>query len=1343
VNAKAPLTLEAPHDLTTLPCSQSQKRFWFESQLHPENAGLNVAVRWRLEGDVSNAHLEQAWRLIIARHQTLRTYFATVDGEPRQVVLPAVPFHVPSIDLTGLADAAATAEAERIASLEARRTFDITQAPLLRVTHIRVRANLSMLLITAHHAVCDGWSIGVLAREMGEIYGAIAAGENPSPAPLERDYTDYVEWERRWQIASTEASGGREEVARRLAGFEPLEIVPDMPRPSIQTANGEIVSRLLDRNLTGALADLGRSNGCTLFMVAYAALLVLLQRYSGQSDIVIGTQIAGREEVEFERLVGTFINTVALRTDVAGDPTFVDLLERASDTVSDAFEFRHVPLEELVEIVNPQRDLSRNALFSVNFVYQRSFIQNQTYGPFRLVDMPSRSAGPICDVNFFMVERPEGWRLSCEFNTDLYRHETIARMLDRLVLLFSAVATDAARHISELPMMSDEERDRVVALGAGERTAYERDATVEAVFAARAAASPDAVAVADAKTTLTYSEVDRRANRLAALLRASGVKPGSAVGIALERSADIAVVLLGILRAGAVYVPLDPAWPNERIAFIVEDAAVERVLTQRSLRDRLPEDRIPIVEWEDIVSALIEGPADAPASARGADDVAYVMYTSGSSGRPKGVAVTHRGIVRLVRNTNYAALDPTDATLQHSPLAFDASTFEIWGPLLNGGRLAVAPPGLLSGADLERALSTLGVTTLWLTAAMFREMMESGHVAFERLRRLLVGGDVVSPQHAKRFLERYRPCTLINGYGPTENTTFSCCYPVASADEIGESVPIGRPIANSQAYVLDERMHPVPFGVVGELCVGGDGLALGYLHLPELTAERFVADPFAGPAARLYRTGDRVRQREDGVIEFLGRIDDQVKIRGYRVEPREIESALADHPEIADAVAVVGSNPGGDKTIWAYVVPREDTSVDAERLRAWLGERLPVFMLPSAIVTMPLLPLSANGKVDRRALPTPVRAAVAHDAAFRNETEATVAELLCELLATDHVARDVDIFSLGFHSLLAVRLAARVQQRFGVALGLRALFERPTVAAIAAQIGSTGNGTVAATAPPIVELNGQGALPPLWFFHGDLFAEGLYAHRLAAALGSDQPIRLVAPHGTAGLSLPPTIEGMALDYAERVREVQPNGPYRLGGFCASGLVAYELARILRARGETVERLVLVNSSPMPSKRIPFIDKLVQRFGLDARLAPRVRDRACYNLARAHAAAVATPLQALRATLKILSSFISRSHGTPKAQIPQPFEKRRGVRETEVSYSHVVAAFTYHPKPSKGEITLIWGEDQPALFRDPTMGWGSVTGPVSVLSMSGGHIAALDERIGELAGVMKTALRERT
>jgi amino acid adenylation domain-containing protein len=1332
---------EAPaeplHGRSLFPCSQSQKRFWFESQLHPDNPGLNVAVRWRLDGEVCDAHLEEAWRIIIERHQTLRTTFTTIEGEPYQVVQPSIPFQIPIVDLTALDEEDTWAEAERVASLEARRTFDISVAPLIRVTHVRVRSNVSMILVTAHHAVCDGWSVGVLAREMGEICAALQAGRPPALPGLSVTYADYAAWEREWLSASTALA--RAEFAERLRDFEQFEILPDKARPPVQTANGDIASVLLDRELTETLKELARANNCTLFMTAYAALLVLLYRYSGATDIALGTQIAGRDEVEFEHLVGTFINTVALRTDVSGDPTFQELLARACDTVTDALELHYVPLEELVEIVNPKRDLSRNALFSINFVFQRSFIKNEAYGAFRLVDLPSRSAGPICDLNFFMVERPEGWRVSCEFNTDLYRRWTVERMLDRFVGLLRAVTLEAARPISALPLMSDEERGRVVGLGAGKPTSYERTSTVHEVFARQAARTPDAIAVADDALTLSYAELERRSNQLARYLRAAGIDKEAAVGVALERSADVPVVLLAVLKAGAVYVPLETSYPPERLAFIVQDAGVRAIVTQRSMRERLPSGSAMIVDLEEEASRIAaerNDPLDASVRAEG---LAYIMYTSGSTGRPKGVAVAHRAILRLVRFTDYVDLGPDDTILQYAPLAFDAATFEIWGALLNGGRLAIPRPGLPTLAELDRALETFGVTTLWLTASLFREFVEGRPRAFGRLRRLLAGGDVVSPLHAKRFIEAFPNCRLINGYGPTENTTFSCCYVVPSIDAIGESVPLGRPIANSSAYVLDSRLQPVPFGVIGELCVGGDGLARGYVNLPELTAERFVPNPFSGdPDDRLYRTGDRARQREDGVIEFIGRFDDQVKIRGFRIEPHEIESALSLHPDIADTVVAVGFEPSGDKAIWAYVVPRGAAEkFDVNGIRTWLSQKLPAFMLPSAVVALPALPLSANGKVDRNALPAPVERRPAEFTAYRGATEARLAEIIGELLGLDRLERDVDIFALGFHSLLALRLAARVQQEFNAELRLRALFEQPTVAGIAAQIDDASLHEAAAPGP-IVTLNAAGTRTPWIFFHGDLFADGLYSRKLAAALGSDQPVHTVATHGTAGLPLLPTIEEMARDYAARVRAVQPEGPYRLGGFCASGLAAYELARVLRSQGEVIERLVIINSSPMPKRRIPLFDALIRRFGLDTRLEPGVRDRICYNLARLHAAAVKGPAATARVASKMLTWSTSRSQ-LMTVKEPQPFEKRRGLRETENSFAHVVAAFTYHPKPYDGDVTLIWSEDQSMLFDDPTMGWGEVAGHVAVVPMSGGHIAALSERVEDLARAARVAL----
>jgi amino acid adenylation domain-containing protein len=1325
----------------SFPCSQSQKRFWFEAQLHPDNPGLNVAVRWRLEGEVSHAHLEEAWNIIIQRHATLRSFFTTVNGEPHQVVEPAVDFTIPLVDLTALGDAEAVAEAERVASLEAQRTFDITKAPLIRVMHVRERDNVSMILVTVHHTACDGWSIGVLAQEMGEACADLAAGRTPALPALPVTYADYIAWEAQAMNESRVLGSVPSAVASKLVNFQPFEILPDKPRPPVQTPNGEIVSALLERSLTDRLADVARANGSTLFMTAYAVLLVLLHRYSGQTDIVIGTQIAGREEVEFEPLVGTFINTIALRTDVSGDPPFTELLERARDTVTDALELRHLPLEELVEIVNPKRDLSRNALFSINFVYQRSFIENQTYGKFKLIDLPSRSAGPICDLNFFMVERPDGWRLSCEFNTDLYRRQTVEGMLDRFVRLMRAVVEDASRAISSFPILSEEERRRIIALGTGGSTSHGCDRTVHDIFSEEAARHPQAIAVVDEAAELTYEQLDRRSNQLSRFLVAAGIGPQTTVGVALERSLDVPVALLAILKTGATYVPLDASYPRERLAFVIQDAGVQIVLTERSLRDRLPNSGIPLIDLAETASALASLDDGAVDPAGRANSPAYIMYTSGSTGRPKGVTVPHRAIARLVRETNYVDIRADDTVLQYAPLAFDASTFEIWAPLLNGGRLAMARAGTLSLAELDRALARFSVTTLWLTAALFREAVEAKLTSFAGLRRLLAGGDVVSPVHAKRFLEAFPNCTLINGYGPTENTTFSCCYVVPSPDAIEKGVPIGRPISNSSAYVLDDRLELVPLGVVGELCVGGDGLADGYLNLPELTAERFVPDPVSGdPAARLYRTGDQVRQRDDGVIEFLGRIDGQVKVRGYRIELRELDAVLLSHPSVADAVSIA-TDRSGDKSIVAYVVPRDIApgELDTAALRAWLADRLPAFMLPATIVALPALELSANGKINLSTLPAPVDSRTAGESPISSVTEARLAGILCELLHLDSIERDADLFSRGLHSMLAIRFLARVQDELGVELRLRSLFEGPTIAAIAAQIETPTSQSDGGTYAPIVTLNKNGKRPPLIFFHGDLFAEGLYARRLAAALGADQPVYSVAPHGTAGLPLLPTTEEMARDYVDRIRSIQPNGPYRLGGFCASGLVAYEVARNLQASGATVERLILLNSSPMPSQKIGAMDWLVRRLGLDARLKPRVRDSICFNLARLQAAILSGPRASLSVLRQMLHSRIRPSQTNDPLE-PKPFENRRGFEATENSFAHIVAALTYHPKPYAGDITLIWGEDQTTMHNDRTVGWGSIARRVNVVPMRGGHVGALSGRIDELGRAFNVSLQ---
>ena len=892
---------------------------------------------------------------------------------------------------------------------------------------------------------------------------------------------------------------------------------------------------------------------------------------------------------------------------------------------------------------------------------------------------------------------------------------------------------------SALPQLSDNERQAVLAVGFGEAPAYERDASVHDLFEQRVAETPDAVAVVHDTATLTYAELDRHANQLARHLRAMGVAPGTSVGVALARSPLVPVALLAILKAGASYVPLDPSYPRERLAFVVRDASVTLILTERGAREWIP-DEVPIIDLAEAAPAIAAHSATALGEPSRPDAPAYVMYTSGSSGRPKGVEVAHRGIVRLVRATNYIDIGAGDTVLHHASLGFDASTFEIWTPLLNGGRLAIAPAEL-SIAELQRTLKRFDVTAILLTSAVFRETVELDIGVLAGLRYLLAGGDVVSALHAKRFIDAYPDCRFINAYGPTENTTISCAYTVPSSSAVTESVPIGRPIANSSAFVLDAQLEPVPFGAVGELCVGGDGLALRYLNLPELTAERFVTNPFS-PDSRLYRTGDLARTREDGIIEFLGRLDEQVKIRGCRIEPREIEAVLSRYPGLRDAAIVVGIDTSGDKAIWAYVVPSGTAAnaFDVDELRAWLKDRLPAFMLPSSIVALAAFPLSPNGKVDRHALPPPERHADAGE--YHGLTEERLGRVLAELLGTAHVGRDVDIFASGFHSLLALRFTAQVKEMYGFELPLRALFENPTVAAVAAYVDDALTFPERPAPEPIVRLNEGGSRTPFVFFHSDLFADGLYARKIAVALGPDQPVYSVAPHGTCGLPLLPTIESMAHHYAGLIRSVQPTGPYRLGGYCAGGLVAYEVARLLRSRGEIVDRLVLLNSSAMPSRRIGFFDALVRRCGLDERLAPSLRDRLCYNLARLHAAVLMGPRETGGFISKALHSFLhGRSQASSDGLEPQPFEKRHGARETESSFAHVVAGLTFHPKPHDGDATLIWGDEQETTFDDPTKGWGTLLRQVNVELIRGGHVAAVHERIDDLAQVLKTVLGE--
>ncbi|MBV8199421.1 MAG: amino acid adenylation domain-containing protein, partial [Acidobacteria bacterium] len=863
-----------------------------------------------------------------------------------------------------------------------------------------------------------------------------------------------------------------------------------------QSFQGATRALALTAALAGALADLARAEGATLFMVLLAGFQALLHRYTGQDAVLVGTPIAGRSRPEIEPLLGFFVGTLVLRTELGDDPPLRALLARVRETTLDAYAHQDVPFEKLVEELRPERWLSRAPLFQVVLAFQERQLPVRRAGGLTLTPRPLDTGTAKFDLLFEAAgEGATAGRI--EYSTELFDRATVMRLADHLGVLLAGAAARPETPIGELPLVTAAERRQLLAEWNDTRSEYPRSSCLHELLAAEAARRPDAVAAVAGGVRLTYGELDRRANRLARHLRRLGVGPEVLVGLLCERSLELVVAIAGILKSGGAYVPLDPGHPPQRLALILAECASPVLLAQERLLAALPESALPRPRprvvcldsgWPAVAA---ESDASLAPAGAGADSLAYVMYTSGSTGLPKGVGVGHRAVVRLVRATGYAAFGDGEVFLLAAPPAFDASTLELWGPLLNGGRLVIFAPREPDLEALGAALAAEGVTTLWLTAGLFHQAVESHLESLRPLRQLLAGGDVLAPAPVRRLLAELPGTTLINGYGPTEGVTFSCCQPLRDPGEVGvgtaagTGVAIGRPIANTTAYVLDRAGEPSPIGVAGELAIGGDGLARGYLHRPGETAARFVPDPFGAAAgARLYLTGDRVRRRADGRLEFLGRFDRQVKIRGFRIEPGEIESALARHPRLeACAVTVCETagdpgDPGGpgdpgdpgdhrDRRLVAYVVPRHEAAApealpapapSPAELRAFLRERLPEPLVPAAFVQLPALPLTANGKVDRAALPAPAWGA-AEEAKPRQAAAGAEDEILAAIFADllgagpgREVGAGDDFFALGGHSLLATQVVSRVRATFGVELPLRSIFEAPTAAALGERV---------------------------------------------------------------------------------------------------------------------------------------------------------------------------------------------------------------------------------------------------------------------------------------------------
>jgi len=1058
------------------PLSFSQSRLWFLEQLTPGKWHYNVPFALRLHSRISAVVLQRCVDEVLRRHESLRTVFRSEEGVPVQVILAQQPVQVQIKDLGALAAVERERELSRVTAEEARRPFQLEQGPLFRVTLVRLQETHYVLLMTMHHIISDAWSLGVLSRELGLLYEAYASGR-PSPlTALPIQYADFAVWQRQWlsgEVLEKQLAYWRE----KLTDIEPLQLWTDRPRPVVASFAGAYRTASFGTELGRALRALGREEGCTPFMTLLAAFTALLSRYSGQDDVVVGTPIANRSRPELEGLIGFFVNTLVLRTDTSGDPSFRELLRRVRETALHAYAHQDLPFEKLVEELHPQRDLSRNPLFQVAFQLWNT--------PATASQAPDDAADPVAvfgvakfDLTFNMWERGDELCCQVEYSTDLFLPATIDRLLLHFERLLSSAAAAPDARLSRLDLLSESERALALADWIAPQREYPRESSVVALFTTQASRTPEhlavdfAVADGSGPACMTYRELDLASDRIARHLLDRGVQPGDSVGLLLPRSPLLVASMLGILKAGAVYVPLDSTFPNARINQIIGDCGARIVLSTSVIESALGRSALPGVEIVRADADTIEADEAPLPDRRLGSDVAYIMYTSGSTGTPKGAMIPHRAIARLVLDTDYASLGPKVRIAHVSNCAFDAATFEIWGALLNGGCIVgIEKDVTLSPHEFAAVLKERAVTTLFLTTALFNLVARSVPWAFGSLSDVLFGGEAADPDCVRAVLRHGPPLRLANVYGPTENTTFSLWQPITSLGEEETAVPIGRAIANSRAVVLDRFGRPVPLGCPGELYLGGDGLALGYLNRRELDADRFV-DIACGPAPpmRAYRTGDRVRLRPDGAIEFIERIDRQLKIRGFRVEPGEVEAVLKRHPDVLEAVVLPSEHPGPSRRLVAFAVAREGTTASAmsEVLRGWLAERLPEFMVPAAIGILVELPLNRSGKVDRRALPD-VRSALTDATAFeppRDDLESALIAIWREVLKVERLGTRDNFFDVGGHSLLLAQIHDQLRERLGAHVSILDLFRYPTIAALAAHLRQgavTSDGRPAAT----------------------------------------------------------------------------------------------------------------------------------------------------------------------------------------------------------------------------------------------------------------------------------------
>lgn len=1313
-------------DRSAIPLSFAQQRLWFLHQLDPASPIYNRPVTLRLSGPLETSVLEGTLHEIVRRHEILRTTFSSVNGRPVQIVAANQAVKLSIVDLREFPSVECGTRSQELLKEESRHPFDLAQGPLMRSTLFRLAPEEHLLLLVFHHIIFDAWSAKILVKEIASLYDSFSVGRGSTLQDLPIQYTDFACWQREY-LQEKRLEGRLSFWEHQLCGsLSELNLPHANPHTGAPTFRGATQSFVLPDRLTDSLKCLSRQQGVTLFMTLLAAFQTLLHRYTGQDDIVVGSPVAGRTCVETEDLIGLFVNTLVLRADLSGNPRFRELLGRVRKMCLESFAHQEVPFEKLVEHLQPKRDLKRTPFFQVMFNLENIPGKIFETAHLKIEEIEFDMEVEPFDLTVEVVEKNH--ELTCQFSykTDLFDASTIQRMVGHFQIVLEGIVATPERRILELPLLSGSERQQLFVEWSGTQAeCVSTDFCFHQLFERQAERTPDGTAVLCGDHRLSYRELNSRSNQLAHRLQRLGVCSEARVGICLERSLDMVVALLGVLKAGGAYVPLDPVSPRERLAFMLQDTGVKVLLTQASIRDDLPPSGCSVVCLDTDGTLLAAESAENLDCKSVSENLAVVLYTSGTTGIPKGVLVKHRALAWYTQTAmRLYRLTPADRVLQFTSFSFDFSIDEIFSPLISGATLVLRNDAMLASiSEFLQGCESQGITVLLLPTAFWHELAavltaEPGKLP-SLLRLVSFGGEKVMPAHVVRWQQCFgHRVELMNGYGPTEATvvaTYMRFSPTLAAStnfsnskmDATQAALIGRPIAGAQVFILDQNLQPVPVGIPGELHVGGAGLARGYLNRPELTAEKFIINPFSEkPGERLYKTGDWARFLPDGNIEYLGRLDSQVKIRGFRVEPAEIENLLRQHPAIKDVVVISREDIPGDKRLIAYLVGRDQSVPSIKELRRSLKVKLPDYMIPSAFVTLEAMPLTPNGKVDRQALPAPDwRQSGTADVSRppRDMMERLLIRIWEEVLGVRPIGVDDDFFALGGHSLLAVRLFAEIEKEFQRKLPLAVLFQAPTVGQLAEKLREENWSTAT---EPLIEIQPSGAKCPFFCVY-PLACNVLYYYDLARYLGADQPfygLQLQDAEWNHHTRL--TIENLAAYYLEAIRRLQPEGPYLIAGYSAAGFVAFEMARQLRQQGHAVNLLAL--------------------FDTDAHMAPQ--------LIRSLPPAISFRYKAWSLKKNIwyhLDNALFSSVEQRRVYLANQFKRMRNrIQRYSLSRStpsgldaEHVALKVYRPRAYAGKVTLFRAVHRStAAFDKSTYGWdGLAAEGVEVHEIPGRHV----------------------